>query len=87
MKNFSRGLFVWAFVLAVIALAFFLWGDDAGGTEHEIDFSQLVQKVEQHEVKEVRIKGQRFLSRAFDKAVSAAPGQLLDASAREVVDG
>jgi cell division protease FtsH len=60
MKNFSRGLFVWAFVLAVIALAFFLWGDDAGGTEHEIDFSQLVQKVEQHEVKEVRIKGQEL---------------------------
>ena len=45
MKNYSRGLIIWAVVLAGFALVFFLVGGYDARGEQDIEFSQLVQRV------------------------------------------
>ena len=60
MKNYSRGLFLWVFLALVVMLAFTMVGQDARGRQQEIQFSQLIEQVRQHKVKEISLKGQEI---------------------------
>ncbi|MDP6935099.1 MAG: AAA family ATPase, partial [Myxococcota bacterium] len=60
MKRYGRGLFLWVFLALVVMLAFTMVGQDSRLKEQELQFSQLVQKIHQLDVKEITLKGQEI---------------------------
>ena len=60
MKSYSRGLFLWVFLALVVMLAFTMVGQGVRDKEKEVEFSTLMQHVEDSNVATLTIKGQEI---------------------------
>ena len=66
MKSYGRGLFLWVFLALIVMLAFAMMSQEVKVKEQDFTFSQLIQQVEQHNVKEVTVKGQEIRGTLHD---------------------
>ncbi|MEL6342674.1 MAG: ATP-dependent zinc metalloprotease FtsH [Myxococcota bacterium] len=60
MKNYSRSLFLWVFLALVVMLAVTMVNPNMSANQEELQFSELVQKVKQQQIKEITIQGQNI---------------------------
>ncbi len=74
MKSYSRGLFLWVFLALVVMLAFTMMSNPSGSREVELSFSELREKVEAGEVKQLVVKGQEIQGRLADGTEVHATG-------------
>jgi len=60
MKSYSRGLFLWVFLVLIVMLAFTMMSNTSGTREQELSFSEVRERVEQGQVSHMTIKGQEI---------------------------
>ena len=74
MKNYSRSLFLWVFLALVVMLAFTMVGTDMATRQQNLQFSELITKVEQDQVREITIKGQDISGTLADGSAFTSVG-------------
>ncbi len=57
MKNYSKGMFLWVFLMLVLMLAFTVVSGTDGLAEEQVPFSRLVQQIKDGRVAELSIEG------------------------------
>ena len=57
MKSYSRGLFLWVFLVLVLMLAFTMVSGTGSGRDENASFSKLIQRVKDREVVSIEIQG------------------------------
>ncbi len=66
MKNYSKGMFLWVFLMLVLMLAFTVIGGAGSVAEEQLPFSRLVQQIKDGRVAELSIEGRTITGQLND---------------------
>jgi cell division protease FtsH len=66
MKNYSKGMFLWVFLMLVLMLAFTVVGGAGSIAEEQVPFSRLVQQVKDGRVAELTVEGRTITGKLND---------------------
>jgi cell division protease FtsH len=66
MKNYSKGMFLWVFLMLVLMLAFTVVGGAGSIAEEQVPFSRLVQQVKDGRVAELTVEGRSITGKLND---------------------